>query len=640
MTYRLQGALAILILLLALPRIGAAQQDNYCEPDQTPTYAFGFADLKAFAGDVMGDPVTCEYGDPNGSGDVLQQTTTGTALWRATTATSIFSVGSDHWAITASGPLAWSGPDVDPPPDLLASPPTQPADSPADQPIVAQAPEMATLDPPIASDTSIYWGAYIPGVPASTGPLDAFESALGKKVSIVHWGQSWGKPPSNPFPTSRFDSVRNRGSIPMLNWGSWQLGAGTTQPDFRLSTIASGAYDAYIQQWAQAARAWGHPFFLRFDHEMNGAWQFPWSVQLNGNQPADFVAAWRHVHDIFVQQGATNVTWVWCPNISSSRTTPLSQVYPGDEYVDWACLDGYNFGTDAGNQWQSFGQVFGGSAFGGYNPHNSYQEMLAVAPSKPIMLGEVASSEHGGSKAAWIRDMLQTLPSVFPRMKAVVWMNWNIDDPSLSWPIESSGESQAAFAEAIASSTYASNQFGKLAGGPIQALLGGSQATPNPTVFNPVADTYISRDAPTSTAPGSSTILRADSSGTDTTFLLFDLSSLRGKTISSVTLRLHTSSESWARSAAVADVRLVSATDWKEGWMTFRNSVPVSNTILGTVGGFKQPNAWYEITLNGGAVQARAGGLLGLAINTRSSDVWMVNSRESGAATAPQLIVS
>ena len=46
------------------------------------------------------------------------------------------------------------------------------------------------------------------------------------------------------------------------------------------------------------AQEWGHPFFLRFDWEMNGFW-FPWSEGVNGNKPGEFVAAWRHVHDIF-----------------------------------------------------------------------------------------------------------------------------------------------------------------------------------------------------------------------------------------------------------------------------------------------------------------------------------------------------
>ena len=185
---------------------------------------------------------------------------------------------------------------------------------------------------------------------------------------------------------------------------------------------------------------------------------------------------------------------------------------------------------------------------GSYNPHNSYQEMLALAPSKPIMLGEVASSENGGSKAIWVSDMLRTLPAAFPQIKAMVWMDWNIGDPKLSWPLESSRQALAAFASGIASPTYAANEFRSLVGGPIPPLSGVAQAPPNPIVDTPLADTYTSRGSPNSTAPGVAATLSVDASGTDTTFLLFDLSALGGKTIKSATLRLHTSGESCAGS--------------------------------------------------------------------------------------------
>jgi hypothetical protein len=618
-SYRFVRLIAVVSLILTLPGPATAQEDNYCAPEQAPAYASGFAELKAYVGEPMGDPVTCEYADPDGTGNVLQQTTTGTALWRAGTSTSIFTAGSDHWAVMASGQVSWSGPDLDPP--AVSAEATEPAFAPI-------------------SRASIYWGAYIAGVPASTVELDAFEAAIGKRVSIVHWGQSWGRPPGNAFQRSRFDTVRGRGSIPMLNWGSWELGPGENQPAFRLSTIANGTYDAHIERWAQAAREWGHPFFLRFDHEMNGGWEFPWSVQMNGNKPADYVAAWRHVHDIFVQQGATNATWVWCPNISGSRTTPLDQVYPGDDYVDWTCLDGYNFGTSGGNLWQSFSQVFGGAEFGGYNTHNSYQELLALAPSKPIMLGEVASAEEGGSKAGWINDMLQSLPTTFPRIKAVVWFDWSLGDPNITWPVASSRESLTAFANGIASPTYASNDFGNLSSRPIQPLVASDPSAPNAIVLTPIADTFTSRDAPSSTSGGSGATLRVDMNGTDTAFLLFDLSTVACRTFSSATLRLHTSPDSWARSQAVFDVRLVTGTSWKEEWMSYRNSTPVSSTVLGTLGGPKWPNTWYDIILKSSSVQERSGGLLALALTARASDVWIVNSRESGASTAPQLVIA
>src|SRR6202043_2290562 len=123
------------------------------------------------------------------------------------------------------------------------------------------------------------------------------------------------------FQTGAYDIVRSRGSIPMINWNSWNLSASMDDPNYALARIANGAYDSYIRTWAQAARDWGHPFFLRFDHEMNGSW-YTWSEQRSGNHPGDYVRAWRHVVDLFRSVGAGNATWVWCPNIASNITTP------------------------------------------------------------------------------------------------------------------------------------------------------------------------------------------------------------------------------------------------------------------------------------------------------------------------------
>jgi beta-mannanase len=175
---------------------------------------------------------------------------------------------------------------------------------------------------------------------------------------------------------------------------------------------------------------------------MNGRW-YPWSPGVNGNTAADFVAAWRHIHELFASVGATNVTWVWCPNVNpNGKLTPFQDVYPGDAYLDWACLDGYNFGTT----WRSFGTIFG----------SSYLALTeSVAPAKPLMIGEVGSVEAGdGSKAAWITDALTTqLPTNFAKVEAFLW--FNSYNGGYDWPIESSTSSRTAFPSAIASSYYA-----------------------------------------------------------------------------------------------------------------------------------------------------------------------------------------
>lgn len=335
--------------------------------------------------------------------------------------------------------------------------------------------DLQVTAPQGSTASSIYWGALVQGAASSPanlaagGVFDTFEKRAQKKMSILHWGEPWKMNNAYmAFQTGYLNAVRNRGSIPMLDWGSFSYGNGVNQANFQLKDIYGGTFDDYITQWAQDAKAWGHPFFLRFEWEMNGNWQFPWSEQLNGNQPGDYIKMWRHVHDIFTKNGATNVTWVWCPNIAGATTRSMKSLYPGDAYVDWTCLDGYNKYTT----WLKFNQVFGAQGINWL--HNSYAEITGIAPGKPLMLGEVASLEAGDGgtkKAAWIQDMLSTqLPANFPKIKAVVWFNWNDNNSAYTFPIESSQKSINAFAAGISSSYYAPNNFSNLNTSPIPPL--------------------------------------------------------------------------------------------------------------------------------------------------------------------------
>jgi hypothetical protein len=307
------------------------------------------------------------------------------------------------------------------------------------------------------SGSSIYWGAlmdgstysYLYGGTWENPPWDAntwnrFESNAGKKVSIVHWNESAPWTHDFAYFQNMYDLVQARGELNLVNMSSGSV---------PLRDIANGLYDSSIITWAQQAAGWGHPFFLRFDAEMNGDWE-PYSPGVNGNTTADFVNAWRHFHDLANQAGATNITWVWCVNRESSVTFPLEQLYPGDAYVDWTGIDGFNKNTSI---WSSFNSVF--------SP--TYTHLLQLAPSKPIMLAEVGSQETGGSKSAWITDGLSTqLPTYFPRVKAFVWFNWRFPTGGGTWgdfEIESSTSSQQAFRNGIASSYYApGGVFGNL----------------------------------------------------------------------------------------------------------------------------------------------------------------------------------
>jgi hypothetical protein len=304
--------------------------------------------------------------------------------------------------------------------------------------------------------------------------VETFEAHAGKKVSLVHWGMDWynsrswpaGNPQPGypdgyyPFVPYIMDNVRNHGAIPVVSWFPKDGDVhGTTAPKFTLASIIEGKHDAFIRSWATDAKDWKYPFFLRFAHEMNGDWT-SWSEGVNGNTPGQYVAAWRHVHDIFTEVGATNVTWLWCPNVSNGQQYAISPgLYPGDAYVDWTALDGYNWGSSGWTyRWETFDEIF----------RKSYDTITGtLAPNKPLLIAEVASHDAPGDKAAWITDMVaRKLPQEYPKIKGFLWFNINeFNDGSggrAQFQIESPAAAQAAFSQAIASPYYAQNRFGGL----------------------------------------------------------------------------------------------------------------------------------------------------------------------------------
>jgi hypothetical protein len=316
---------------------------------------------------------------------------------------------------------------------------------------------------------SLYWGAQIgdqmtgEAAPWDMAPVSRFERIAGKGLSLIEFASPFAECGSTGcvmtrFPTTPLDNVRRYGAIPVFSWNSTASPPSIDQPDFNLGTLISGRYDTYIREFATKAKEWGHPFFLRFNWEMNGFW-FPWSEGVNGNTPGQYVAAWRHVHDIFTAVGARNATWVWCPNIDlSGALIPLGQVYPGDDYVDWTALDGFNWGDRHGSPgWQTFNQVF----------HRTYRRIVTkVAPSKPMMLAEVASTNKGGNKPAWIKDMFGKIRHKYRKIRGVIW--YDVDDRGTNWPIERSKKAGNAFRAGVKPGAFRPNLYGGIPGVPIQ----------------------------------------------------------------------------------------------------------------------------------------------------------------------------
>jgi hypothetical protein len=153
-----------------------------------------------------------------------------------------------------------------------------------------------------------------------------------------------------------------------------------------------------------------------------------------------------------------------------------------------------------------------------------------------------------------------------------------------------------------------------------------------------VADSYIDSANPASKAGGASATLFVNASPVQTTFLKFDLTLLAGKTVSTVKLKFKTTSDTAAGSTNSSNLKLVRDVLWKEKHLSYGNTVPISDTLLGIVPANSTPNTWYEISLEPSIIQQNLGSLISVAIESTGSDALLLYSRE--ATDQPQLIIT
>ncbi len=262
--------------------------------------------------------------------------------------------------------------------------------------------------------------------------LDATERALGVRAAIVGGFRDWAGEPA--FPRAFAEAVHARGAVPMISWEPWDAErGGADQPDFALARIAAGAHDALIDAWAEEAAAFGRPLLLRFAAEMNGDW-LPWSTGVNGNAIGDHAAAWRHVRARFARAGARHVAWVWNPIAAYDGATPLEDLFPGEDAVDWLAVDGYNWGDVRRWGWQSYDDVLAPTV----------EALARLAPHRPRMIAEIGCAP-GPRKGEWVADAFRAARA--GGVEALVWFEF---DKETDWRLASDPAAVAAVRAAVA----------------------------------------------------------------------------------------------------------------------------------------------------------------------------------------------
>jgi len=298
----------------------------------------------------------------------------------------------------------------------------------------------------IVKPSNIEVGAFVGSNPPTLDAIENFERLSGRNLYSIIWFQGWDANNQPAFPKIIFDKIIEDKTInsPFVLHLTWE-------PAVDLKDISKGVYDAYLEQYATSIKKWGNEIRFRFAHEMiqdnvlDGKEFYCWQ-----DQPEDYVKAFRHVHNIFDKAGANNAQFVWCPNNSPFEVDLLKKYYPGEEYVDWLCMDGYNWANSDGKpgwpDWAWFDDIFA-------NIYNTFVDNPEVFGNKPIMIGEFASCEAGPEdlpgqdKAEWIRNAFERMTSKdFNKIKAFHWFQINKE---CDWRANSSPAAKEAFKAAL-----------------------------------------------------------------------------------------------------------------------------------------------------------------------------------------------
>jgi Glycosyl hydrolase family 26 len=175
-------------------------------------------------------------------------------------------------------------------------------------------------------------------------------------------------------------------------------GATYSNSDTVMQAIAAGNYDQAINYQIQnyLVPVAGEIYYIRISHEWPGSWycDSPWynaSEQSPNVPPADWIAAWQHVHDL-LKAKLPNVKFEW----DGPSDATQAAYYPGDNYVDLIGIDDYvgAYATDDSSAlaaWQAtmIGQTGGANL--------SYLLPFQQQHNKPFVMPEWADQSEYSS---------------------------------------------------------------------------------------------------------------------------------------------------------------------------------------------------------------------------------------------------
>lgn len=257
----------------------------------------------------------------------------------------------------------------------------------------------------LVTQNSIGFGAY--------DPYGDFSSA--SKASIEHVFLPWEDVDLSDLQAAdAYAQARGRKLMITVEPWSWSSDSRIGPASLR-DGILAGRYDPNIAAICSAASSLQSPISIRWGQEMEDpGTNFPWSHWT----PKEFIAAYRH----FVtecRKYLPDAAYVWSPK----GNKPLTEFYPGDDYVDEIGLsvfgyqpyDKLNFGHE---------RTFPEALEQGYR--------LVEGFGKPVIVAELGYEGDRNYVTRWAKEVT-TPHQQFPRLTAVIYFNTRETYP---WPLD------------------------------------------------------------------------------------------------------------------------------------------------------------------------------------------------------------
>ena len=282
----------------------------------------------------------------------------------------------------------------------------------------------------IPPEDGVYFGAFTCGSTEDSVTIDRLneiKNIAGFTPAWIYFSNNWFE--KIKFPSAEVKIINDFGSVPFIRlMPRTNFNEKKPDPVYTLQKFIKGDFDRELKKWADDARDSDIPLMVEFGTEVNGNW-FPWSGAQNGKDPKRFIDAYRHIIELFKNESANNITWVFHIDANSepdAEWNKMSLYYPGDDYIDWIGVSIYG-AQNPNDETDNFIETF----------DNTYKEMCLITSNKPMAIVEFGTVENSVKeiKPAWIRSVFESVKeNRYPGVKALSYWHsiWENDDGSIS----------------------------------------------------------------------------------------------------------------------------------------------------------------------------------------------------------------